>query len=145
MYTVPVVVDVFAVANADGNVHVVDVPTPVAIFVHDELFRLYCRVWVNALEALGVLMVTVLPTFQVPLTVGVVARGIVSSVAVPDPLAGARTVPKYVPDRVTSKSKAQDMATDLEPSEPWAMVTVFANSDFFWLPERDASPLAVFV
>ena len=108
-----------------------EVPTPVAIFVHVELFREYCRVWVNSLDALGVLMVTVFPTFHVPLVVGVVARGIVSSVAVSDPLEGAFTVPKYVPDRVTSKSKEQDMATDLEPSEPCAMVTVFANSDFF--------------
>ena len=94
MYTVPLVAAGFAVANAEGSVHVVEVPTPVAIFVHVELFREYCRVCVNALEALGVLMVTELPTFHVPLVVGVVARGIVSNVAVADPLAGALTVPK---------------------------------------------------
>ena len=145
MYTVPLVAAVFAVANAAGSVHVVEVPTPVAIFVHVELFREYCRVWVNALEALGVDMVTEFPTFHVPLVVGVVARGMVSSVAVADPLAGALIVPQYVPERVTSKSKAQDMPMDFVPSEVWLMVTVFANSDFFCPPERDARPLPVFV
>ena len=99
----------------------------------------------NALEALGVLIVTVFPTVNVPLVVGVVARGIVSSVAVADPLAGALIVPQYVPERVTSRSSEQDMAMDLEPSDEWEMVTVFANSDFFCPPERDASPLADFV
>ena len=44
IYTVPLVAEVFAVANADGSVHEVDVATLVAIFVHVELFREYCRV-----------------------------------------------------------------------------------------------------
>ena len=136
---------VFAVANAAGSVHEVDVATLVAIFVHVELFREYCKVWVNTLDALGVLMVTVLPTFHVPLVVGVVARGMVSSVAEAEPLAGALIVPQYVPERVTSKSKEQDMPMDFVPSDAWVMVTVFVNKAFFCPPERFARPAAVFV
>ena len=107
IYTVPLVVVVFAVARAEGSVHVVDVPTFVAMFVHVELFRLYCTVCVKADAALGVLIVTEFPTFHVPLVVGVVTRGIGSSVAVPFPAAGVLTVPQYVPERVTFKPNVQ--------------------------------------
>lgn len=82
MYTVPLVAPVVAFARAAGSTQVVDVVTPVAIFVQLELFKLYCNVWVNAVDALdAVEMVTVFPTFHVPLVVGVVALGIVVSVA----------------------------------------------------------------
>ena len=43
----------------------------------------------NALDALGVLIVTELPTFHVPLVVGVVALAMESRVTDCDPLAGA--------------------------------------------------------
>ena len=85
---VPEVAEVLFGANAAvGGVQEYDVPTPVAI-VPVAPWKLYVKVCVNELDALGVEMVNALPI--VPLDAdGVVALGMVGTDIVTDVLADA--------------------------------------------------------
>ena len=85
MVTVPLVALGIWFASVNGTVQEYDVPKLEAI-VPDVPPNVYFNVCVNALLALGMDTVIALPILTlVALKVGVVARGIVSSVPDPDP------------------------------------------------------------